>query len=244
MISAAGWPVHPRACGEHCAACGPMPSKAGSSPRLRGTLMYLLIRQEIHRFIPAPAGNTRRSGRGTHPAAVHPRACGEHGSPWPSSSGTPGSSPRLRGTPAALDFREQASRFIPAPAGNTLRPVEGQPPRAVHPRACGEHPSVTAALPPVAGSSPRLRGTPRRTAMSAEPPRFIPAPAGNTVICLQSASSTPVHPRACGEHIVDCIIHSNLLGSSPRLRGTRGKWRAATRRDRFIPAPAGNTRAS
>ena len=50
--------VHPRACGEHSASRTARPDRCGSSPRLRGTLLYALRSAAVKRFIPAPAGNT------------------------------------------------------------------------------------------------------------------------------------------------------------------------------------------
>ena len=50
----------------------------------------------------------------------------------------------------------------------------------------------------------------------------------------------PVHPRACGER---CSVRSRChpcFGSSPRLRGTRGRLLITPPPERFIPAPAGN----
>ena len=73
-----------------------------------------------------------------------------------------GSSPRLRGTQYSQGMSVLLSRFIPAPAGNTLGafPVPIGPP--VHPRACGEHGGVLTGEAVAIGSSPRLRGTPCR----------------------------------------------------------------------------------
>ena len=52
---------------------------------------------------------------------------------------------------------------------------------------------------------------------------------------------SPVHPRACGEHIkLPDTIHE-FHGSSPRLRGTRWSKINPSLPIRFIPAPAGNT---
>ena len=49
--------VHPRACGErHCSVVKPS-WRAGSSPRLRGTLSSQSALSSKARFIPAPAGN-------------------------------------------------------------------------------------------------------------------------------------------------------------------------------------------
>ena len=51
---------------------------------------------------------------------VHPRACGEHGKRLDPKKLCPGSSPRLRGTPMRTPSAKLVSRFIPAPAGNTV----------------------------------------------------------------------------------------------------------------------------
>ena len=91
--------VHPRACGEHSVASVQTNGWVGSSPRLRGTPPTASCLERTHRFIPAPAGNTRKPNRASRGGAVHPRACGEHaGQGWPARYPV-GSSPRLRGTP-------------------------------------------------------------------------------------------------------------------------------------------------
>ncbi len=72
-------------------------------------------------------------------------------------------------------------------------------------------------------------------------PRFIPAPAGNTLSNWSYSQSPSVHPRACGEHnAMQCTVPS-VFGSSPRLRGTRTMYTRLCWYRRFIPAPAGNT---
>ena len=50
-----------------------------------------------------------------------------------------------------------------------------------------------------------------------------------------------VHPRVCGEHNIRAVSHFFVLGSSPRVRGTRPSALPAPDRTRFIPACAGNT---
>ena len=174
-----------------------------------------------------------------------------------------GSSPRVRGT------------------RNSLRPV--RPARSVHPRVCGEHGNARrgrcarprfipacagntspspAFRPTVAGSSPRVRGTPcgwRGTACGC---RFIPACAGNTFDRhperaaahgssprvrgtrredARDAQPVPVHPRVCGEHASRLEVLGDGAGSSPRVRGTHEFHHVAGRGLRFIPACAGNT---
>ncbi len=91
-----------------------------------------------------------------------------------------------------------------------------------------------------AGSSPRVRGTPRRSPRLGRCRRFIPARAGNACWRALGWGMDPVHPRACGERSAEGSSGGEVDGSSPRVRGTRGDGdcRAASRR--FIPARAGN----
>ena len=69
---------HPRGCGEHRSAPGASTDRAGSSPRMRGTLSAHAHMRGEPRIIPADAGNT--SGRQPNRARRrdHPRGCGEH----------------------------------------------------------------------------------------------------------------------------------------------------------------------
>ena len=92
-----------------------------------------------------------------------------------------------------------------------------------------------------AGSSPRVRGTPRRRCGGRSGRRFIPACAGNTCGTSRGIWDRPVHPRVCGEHLVLAVRHHSPSGSSPRVRGTHGAAALAFDGDRFIPACAGNT---
>ena len=172
--------VHPRACGEHSASRRSMYAFTGSSPRMRGTLVIALARQEPRRFIPAHAGNTGISAVITMWTAVHPRACGEHWACALVMRSCDGSSPRMRGTQPFLLQRVHFGRFIPAHAGNTMAMAAMAITATVHPRACGEHMSTTTPVATLRGSSPRMRGTPRRASLHSVQKRFIPAHAGNT----------------------------------------------------------------
>ena len=51
----------------------------------------------------------------------------------------------------------------------------------------------------------------------------------------------PVHPRVCGEHLLQPLQKLVPRGSSPRMRGTHGRARIRPSHERFIPAYAGNT---
>ena len=152
-----------------------------------------------------------------------------------------GSSPRVRGTPRRLQPPSPRFRFIPARAGNSCIGSNDTVSGPVHPRACGEL-YETRALPKAAGgSSPRVRGTLCVGNVERVFTRFIPARAGNSNRALPRTWLVPVHPRACGELDIDTIIQVGSNGSSPRVRGTLNIERMNMRKNRFIPARAGNS---
>ena len=132
-------PVHPRAGGEHVVISLIGNSTFGSSPRWRGTCFSLFQQFEVRRFIPALAGNIRPPPACPTRAPVHPRAGGEHPYKGNWVLFPSGSSPRWRGTSAAISPAGAAGRFIPALAGNIPPPPPYSKPPSVHPRAGGEH---------------------------------------------------------------------------------------------------------
>ena len=97
--------------------------------------------------------------------------------------------------------------------------------------SCGDYP----------GSSPRLRGTASGGPGFGRSIRFIPAPAGNSLLAPPPSQTDAVHPRACGEQGPDHIRDAATVGSSPRLRGTGHLAAVVLQTSRFIPAPAGNS---
>ncbi len=135
-------------------------------------------------------------------------------------------------------------RFIPARAGNAYQSPRRQIAEPVHPRACGERQNTVTTTGPVAGSSPRVRGTPRSGRMDPSRHRFIPARAGNAHRSSGLRGATRVHPRACGERFDGCCAQRLFSGSSPRVRGTPAIAPIATAAPRFIPARAGNAPAN
>ena len=113
-----GRTVHPRARGERDVASVLAYGTLGSSPRTRGTHGLLPAGSLDLRFIPAHAGNARRSRRASARTPVHPRARGERELSRCVPVSTRGSSPRTRGTPVAELAEGGELRFIPAHAGN------------------------------------------------------------------------------------------------------------------------------
>ena len=272
-------------CGElRPQAGGPAPLR-GSSPRVRGTPSHPRVQRIVRRFIPACAGNSRWASGGACSATVHPRVCGELLRCFhahfrcrrfiPACAGNSGgkhrrvvrfagSSPRVRGTRQARRTQRQRHRFTPACAGNskTLGTLKTRPRRFI-PACAGNSPVFRAWLEMAYGSSPRVRGTPRAlssplAAMAGSSPRVR----GTRCRGVQRGGGKPVHPRVCGELVVQRVIGGNRFrfipacagnsplprtrmgstrGSSPRVRGTRSRPRCRWRTPRFIPACAGNS---
>ena len=114
----------------------------------------------------------------------------------------------------------------------------------VHPRSRGEHSRAIQAGCSSCGSSPLARGTRGSGSTRCHRGRFIPARAGNTYDPHGSASLSAVHPRSRGEHAHASWTIQVAFGSSPLARGTRSGEGAEALRLRFIPARAGNTKAT
>ncbi len=154
-------------------------------------------------------------------------------------------------------------RFIPTHVGNTLSAQTNLNGVAVHPHACGEHLGVLAEVAHVVrfipthvgntgsqtkpkrdkhGSSPRMWGTHVDAAPAfAGQARFIPTHVGNTATTAIAPGADPVHPHACGEHMLRITPATSANGSSPRMWGTRRPGLQRLPNPRFIPTHVGNT---
>ncbi len=231
---------HPRGCGERPAYGLSRYALHGSSPRVRGTRHMPEIDVSRERFIPAGAGNAETTGLPDWHVPVHPRGCGERGNRTATGSDFLGSSPRVRGTPTPEGQQAMVGRFIPAGAGNAAGRCSRTRSSSVHPRGCGERATRVSTWVTAAGSSPRVRGTRRSLTAGLVSDRFIPAGAGNATTTNTTAITAAVHPRGCEERFVRDAMSSASTGSSPRVRGTQCRGRQIPRRQRFIPAGAGN----
>ena len=149
----------------------------------------------------------------------------------------------MRGTLKITRMLRNIIGIIPAHAGNTVVRVLVSAAARDHPRACGEHMLNIALSRFKWGSSPRMRGTLRGNEHHDHMDGIIPAHAGNTKDNGGVTAENRDHPRACGEHYVPVIAAYNLMGSSPRMRGTRVCAFLMRAWWRIIPAHAGNTAA-
>ena len=91
------------------------------------------------------------------------------------------------------------------------------------------------------GSSPRVRGKRDAAGGLQRPDRLIPACAGKTSPPSSPPSKAWAHPRVCGENQKWSVVRVARLGSSPRVRGKRGRSAMPVSTGRLIPACAGKT---
>ena len=88
---------HPRECGANVQPSGSAFFIAGSSPRVRGKLLFVTPEVKAARIIPASAGQTMFALNPSSVDADHPRECGANSVPEMVRSPNSGSSPRVRG---------------------------------------------------------------------------------------------------------------------------------------------------
>ena len=213
----------------------------GSSPRVRGKPADPGLRRGSPGLIPACAGKTAPQSPTRCATGAHPRVCGENSRMCLRNISSMGSSPRVRGKQVVEDGHRRRVRLIPACAGKTRPRVLVNRFGGAHPRVCGENTSSHAVPNEVAGSSPRVRGKPRRTWRSCSPRGLIPACAGKTVEARSQASRAWAHPRVCGENETTGPFSQQVTGSSPRVRGKPAPLHGGPRPHRLIPACAGKT---
>ena len=235
---------HPRACGANPGLEGPRAWYYGSSPRMRGKRAETVTVRGVSRIIPAHAGQTRRSRWRCCRCPDHPRACGANFAGNEAGWARAGSSPRMRGKPAARSRRVMRVRIIPAHAGQTSAAARAGWSRPDHPRACGANVLTLHLHHAASGSSPRRRVKRLDFKGFELKSRIIPAHAGQTTTTGACDAATKDHPRACGANakwLRSCPAPS---GSSPRMRGKLADETAVVTASRIIPAHAGQTNTS
>ncbi len=153
------YPVHPHRCGERRNTSMFFMFYPGSSPQMRGTVLFKQLIRESYRFIPTDAGNGHRFYVQVLCNPVHPHRCGERAYIVSVFVTIPGSSPQMRGTEACVYTLKENSRFIPTDAGNgnSGEPLPAITP--VHPHRCGERSKLPVNQSKSTGSSPPMRGT-------------------------------------------------------------------------------------
>ena len=169
---------HPRVCGEKSTRNGLLYSRWGSPPRMRGKVPECRNGGEDYGITPAYAG---KSGAAVGRLAVvrdHPRVCGEKPDGLRSTSGFPGSPPRMRGKANANVGNTAIVGITPAYAGKRHTGGTTCFCRKDHPRVCGEKPVGAEMGAIVPGSPPRMRGKVRQPESLRLPLGITPAYAG------------------------------------------------------------------
>ena len=70
---------------------------------------------------------------------------------------------------------------------------------------------------------------------------FHLGPDSSTIELAKAQAVDAVQPRVCGEHECGLSLLFQVIGSAPRVRGTRERLPVLSLRRRFSPACAGNT---
>ena len=130
---------HPRVCGENGVLGGDCVANCGTSPRMRGKLLGVMVGHFSSRNIPAYAGKTPDDGCAARETAEHPRVCGENSAAWAAVMTSCGTSPRMRGKHQGVRGVAKGGRNIPAYAGKTIINIACDNPDEEHPRVCGEN---------------------------------------------------------------------------------------------------------
>ena len=232
---------HPRACGANSSARRISGASHGSSPRMRGKRVRVLLELGVNRIIPAHAGQTIAPRYQQTMCPDHPRACGANRQKKLPTPRQNGSSPRMRGKLRTRRLSGPSPRIIPAHAGQTSWVGMNISSLPDHPRACGANLSMGLPESSVTGSSPRMRGKRQRLPQPRCQRRIIPAHAGQTHSPARSPISATDHPRACGANPSLGVVAVFPSGSSPRMRGKQTVGAGCSFASRIIPAHAGQT---
>ena len=171
---------HPRSCGANHSHKHLDRLSIGSSPLVRGQLVFVTGDFPVERIIPARAGPTVRSRISVQPSPDHPRSCGANRPDRRRGESMSGSSPLVRGQPQRHRRPRPVARIIPARAGPTNSNRSPRTDSTDHPRSCGANCDSGDQLALRRGSSPLVRGQPSELRGLPERFRIIPARAGPT----------------------------------------------------------------
>ena len=152
-----------------------------------------------------------------------------------------GSSPLTLGKLEGVHADLPDVRLIPAHAGKTSADPRGAASSPAHPRSRGENSRRTVRPASGPGSSPLMRGKPRRHHGTDRFRGLIPAHAGKTPPPTHASTNRPAHPHSRRGNRAEIADLQTRAGSSPLTRGKRKEPWYATPVDGLIPTHAGKT---
>ena len=214
----------------------------GLSPRVRGNLRIVWIRNATSGSIPACAGEPETAFRSDSVPKVYPRVCGGTALALVHHDDEAGLSPRVRGNLIDLGPACAGERSIPACAGEPRGSSDPMASRRVYPRVCGGTYITYLRYNLRSGLSPRVRGNPTQYGIPGEEMRSIPACAGEPGAIPRAPAGYRVYPRVCGGTTPQDPHRRPGRGLSPRVRGNPIRPRRRPAGNRSIPACAGEPR--
>ena len=240
--------VYPRVCGGTKGQLVMDISGKGLSPRVRGNRPASPIPRRRCGSIPACAGEPRPRNPPAPSGRVYPRVCGGTPRIMPALPSRHGLSPRVRGNLLQPALHPVPVRSIPACAGEPPSVRQAGRESPVYPRVCGgtHRPPGTGRGCP--GLSPRVRGNRGRSRTATPAPSggsgSIPACAGEPHRAVFLALVPGVYPRVCGGTAQPPHRGAVGQGLSPRVRGNHRVRDPGRKRQRSIPACAGEPPSS
>ena len=207
---------------------------------MRGSPRYRFRVAAIPGIIPAYAGEPSKSAfvitllrdyprvcggatYGSHQCTIsedYPRVCGGAVNLRMFATPLMGLSPRMRGSHGQAFRKFLTLGIIPAYAGEPSRGRIGGRVAWDYPRVCGGARQPLPGLRPLAGLSPRMRGSPGANGAHDCLSGIIPAYAGEPSCRPRIASSLTDYPRVCGGALLTRARDALNLGLSPRMRGS------------------------
>ncbi len=231
--------VYPRVCGGTSCAGDGYKAAYGLSPRVRGNLVKAGVACNDRGSIPACAGEPFIFSPFWCNSRVYPRVCGGTSSIRPMIVGWCGLSPRVRGNPCNKRKLRFGNRSIPACAGEPSESVTSEVRVKVYPRVCGGTMDDAMRDAQQMGLSPRVRGNHVKRDGDGDDHGSIPACAGEPLTMAMASPDMEVYPRVCGGTSFNISPEDQTKGLSPRVRGNLDRHRQRARRQRSIPACAG-----
>ncbi len=145
----------------------------------------------------------------------------------------------MRGNPFAARQKVYMLGSIPACAGEPRKFPTACCASRVYPRVCGGTSSCCWSVKAALGLSPRVRGNRHPQRLPRLLNRSIPACAGEPLSSLFCTNFAKVYPRVCGGTSGRQALHRIQGGLSPRVRGNHAAAIERLKRERSIPACAG-----
>ena len=145
----------------------------------------------------------------------------------------------MRGNLRETRERRDASRSIPACAGEPSPHRDSAWTKTVYPRVCGGTRDAGPYFTRMRGLSPRVRGNLQHDAASLGLVRSIPACAGEPSAQGRVVGASAVYPRVCGGTAAAAFGDDARRGLSPRVRGNHRMRHQRAHMQWSIPACAG-----